>query len=698
MTYHRAVRAALILCLVGCAARPGPSVDALLAKHGVEGARSELEFRIASHPDDLDARRGLARLDQQHGRPASAIRHLLVVEKAGGPVGTRWTGEDRRRLAHLLVRRAWHRAARLAPSAVDDLEHAGRLGATIDPALQLRADQGLALAEMRHAASAVRARGIERMATLLPRIAPDLTTAQAARERLGAIAWRFGAKRATLEILEAWQADGGTAPAAVARLARARRWWSVPGATKFDADLRDANIGGGIVAPPPPDPVTDHCLPEAAAPTDACSPIAAIDAPGWELDLIRASRRWAPTRDPAGAAAWVIVTLRAALRGDDGALGGGAWLALLRPRVDPTTADHVLGWARPTLLRAAGRRDDAEAAVRGLAASPEGMAPGPALVVAAEAILAGLPAATVRDVLDAVEPGPDRDALAALIEPRTIDAAPPPPDVLGAATAARFGGDAGAYAGIARAYAQDPALAARQLDDLIDSRVDEAEGAAAAAFVMDGLGDLARARALWQRAVDASPEMTYVLELGLATARAGDDPAALIHFTSAAAASGDAAPVLVAGARALLDGGRPLAAIELAREAIDLAGPDAIGDALAVGADASSAAGRDDQAAELRRRRDALITPAPSDPDDPTDATAAVAAYPKRAKATGVAALVVAARWNPRDVATRALLARLPDDDPRATRARAELAALAANPSVPLELARRALAALRSAR
>jgi hypothetical protein len=697
MTYHRAVRALFVLGLVACTARQGPSVEALIAKKGVDGARAELAFRIASHPGDLDARRALARLDQQHGRPASAIRHLLEVEKAGGPLGPRWTTEDRRRLAHLLVRRAWHRAARFAPSAVDDLAHAAALGETIDPALQLRADQGLALAEMRHAATDVRARGIERMASLLPRIAPDLATEQAARERLGAIAWRFGAKRAALEILEAWHAAGGTEPAARARLARARRWWSVPGGARFDADLRDANIGGGPVAPPP-DPVTDHCLPAADAPSADCSPIAAFDAPGWDLDLLRASRRWTPTSDPAEAAAWVVVTLRAALRGGDRDPAAGAWLALLRPRVEPMISG-VAAWARPTLLRAAGRHDDAARALDSVVtSSSDGMAPGPALVLAAEAILAGLPSSTTRELLDAATPGPERDALAQMIDPRPLPTAGELADVVGAATAARFGGDAGAYAGVARAYGRDPAIAARRLDDLIDARVDEAEGAAAGAFLMEGLGDLARARALWQRAVDSSAEAAYVLELGLATARAGDDPAALLHFTAAAAASGDAAPVLVEGVRALLDGGRPIAAIEAAKAAIDLAGPDAIGDALEVGAQASSAAGRPAQAAELRARRDALITPVASDPDDPTDAAAAVAAYATRAKATGAAALVVAARWNPRDVPTRALLARLPDDDPRALRARAELAALAADPSVPTSVARAALAALRAIR
>jgi len=222
MTYHPCVRALGLVCLVaGCAARQPANVDALIAKKGVDGARADLEFRIASHGGDLDARRALARLDQQHDRPGSAIRQLLEVERVGGPFGTRWNADDRRRLAHLLVRRAWVRAARFAPSAVADLAHAAQLGETIDPALQLRADQGLALGELRHASDPVRARGIEHMAALLPRIAPDVTDPIAMRARIGRIAWRFGARRATLDVLEPWLADGGADPAAIADLLHA---------------------------------------------------------------------------------------------------------------------------------------------------------------------------------------------------------------------------------------------------------------------------------------------------------------------------------------------------------------------------------------------------------------------------------------------------------------------------------------------
>lgn len=683
MTYHPCVRALGLVCLVaGCGARQPANVDALIAKKGVDGARADLEFRIASHGGDLDARRALARLDQQHDRPGSAIRQLLEIERVGGPIGTRWSADDRRRLAHLLVRRAWVRAARFAPSAVADLAHAAQLGETIDPALQLRADQGLAIGELRHASDPVRARGIADMAALLPRIAPDVTDPIAMRARIGRIAWRFGARRATLDVLEPWLADGGADPAAIADLLHARRWWSVPGEDKFDADARDVALGGGVVAPAHASPLHDHCVPAAPAPTPDCSAVAAAADPGWELDLIDASAAWPPTTDPAEATAWTIVTLRAAI-----ALGApGRWLALLRPRV--AIAGNVAAWARPTLLRAAGQRDEVDSALRDATGSPDGLAAGPAAVLAAEAILAGASADRIERIVAAIPAGPDRDALTALLGPDPITTAPTAADAIGVAAAARYGGDASSYAEAARAYRRDPALAERLLAAAIDAHVDEAEGAAAGGFVMDALGDLGRARTLWQRAVDSSPEAPYLSALASVKARSGDDPAAQLDLTAAAAASGDAAPVLIAGARALIAGARPIAAIEVARDAIDLAGPDAIADALTVAADASTAAGRGEQAAELLRRRDALATPAPIDPDDPTDA---------RRTATGSDPdqLAVAARWNPRDIPTRAALARLPAADPRAIRARAELAAIAADPAVSVDDARAALTALR---
>jgi hypothetical protein len=151
--------------------------------------------------------------------------------------------------------------------------------------------------------------------------------------------------------------------------------------------------------------------------------------------------------------------------------------------------------------------------------------------------------------------------------------------------------------------------------------------------------------------------------------------------------------VFTAAARALLEGGLPIHALEAARQAIDLAGPDAIGDALAVAAEASTAAGRTEQAARLAAERAALTGIGPSDPDDPTDAAAAVAAAGDRPGAVAIAALVVAARWSPHDVASRRILARLPAADPRGRRARAELAALARSPDPAVS--RTALAALR---
>ena len=685
------------LALAGaCAGRP-PPVDQLVARLGPERARAELRFRVASHPDDLPARRALARLEEDQGRPGAAIEQLLAVERAGGPLGPRWSDADRARLARLLVQRGMHRVRREAAAGLADLEHARRLGASVAP-INLEAGRMMAaLADLRHASADVRARGRAAWAKHDPSARADATLELLGR--FGAGLWSRGARRAALEVLAEWQAKGGTDPAILDALLRARRWWSVPGGAPFEADARDAALATGAPpatapATPAPDPALP-CLPDAAPDDAACSPRVAAgdesaDGPAWEPDLVHAAADWPRATDGDVAAAWTVVTLRASLR------DGTSWLPAIGGRVDAAAAlGSAPAWARPTLLRAAGRRDDALAAVRAVLAAD--LAPGPRLVVAAEAAIAGLPATTVRAVLAPIaESAPARALLDRVAPPALAD--PPAFAALAAEVAAGrriYGAPelAPALAAAARAYTRDPALTDRLLDDAIATQVDAAVGLGAAARLVDALGDAARARALWARAAAETGEPAIVLEHALACARAGDGDAALLHLTEAAAGSGDASPMFTAAARALLDGGQPIHALEAARQAIDLAGPDAIGDALAAAAAASTAAGRTEQAARLVAERAALTGVGASDPDDPTDAEAAVAAAGDRPGAVAIAALVVAARWSPRDVASRRILAGLPAADPRGRRARAELAALARedDPAV----ARAALAALR---
>lgn len=115
------------------------------------------------------------------------------------------------------------------------------------------------------------------------------------------------------------------------------------------------------------------------------------------------------------------------------------------------------------------------------------------------------------------------------------------------------------------------------------------------------LDDPAAARAAWQRAVDASDEPAFVHGLALATAAARDPDAALLFLVKAAAASGDPSPWLVEGAEALVAAGSALHALQAAKSAIELATPDTARRALSVAYRASTALGRQDDAAQLVR-------------------------------------------------------------------------------------------------
>jgi hypothetical protein len=213
--------------------------------------------------------------------------------------------------------------------------------------------------------------------------------------------------------------------------------------------------------------------------------------------------------------------------------------------------------------------------------------------------------------------------------------------------------------------------------------------------LFDAIGDPARARAAWQAAVDASAEPAFLRGLAEAEARGGDGDAALVTATSGAAASGDPAVVWTAVARALAGSGRYVHALDAARSAIDLAGPETVAAALEVAIAASRALGRDAQVQALAAQR-AHVAPAGGGlgDRDPTDAVAALEAHRRHPGTETVAQLWVASRWNQRDVELRAaLIAALPAGDPRRAVIAGELVDLAGG--ADRELGRAAAAALR---
>jgi hypothetical protein len=627
--------------------------------------------RSLNDPRDIQIHLALARLADDAKRPSQAIAELEAVIRIGGPLGTRWHADDRARFARLLAARGRVRLERGAPSAFDDLTRARSYGAVIDPAELDRARAAIALARLRHVDAEERAAGQKALAQLSSSTIAHPSwlgakTQPVPRDRgeWGLWLWNQGAKRAAFEALRDWErttsVKGG--PLHDAYL-RALAWW-----TPYD------------LAPPAGSDITG---PERCRFAAACRASDVLEDPAASSALLAAP---IATKDD-DSAAWLALSLVHALRGEAGWGESAAMhvdLATLAPGSLPL-------YARASAARLAGKRDagvpDSELAT---------LKPHERLVVAAGRALDGAPSAQVRAALGPQETSPEGIALL-----RILDPAPPAPfvDPFAAALTAHLRArhlDAIPIATLLAAYRRSPARADSLASDAVAESADAALSQAALGVMFDILEDPARARTAWQGAVDMSPEPAFVAGLAEAMARANDPDAAMIQATTAGAASGDPAVVWVGLARALDGVGRHIHALEAARSAIDLAGPESIGPALDAAISASRALGRDAQVLALIERRRQVPSPVRVDrgTDDPTDAVAAVAESKRAPGVINVARMWIASRWNPRDVAIRAeLLDAIATDDPRRATLVTELVALSADRSQ--SVARAALLALR---
>ncbi len=646
--------------LASCGVRaPAPiDVDALLARRGPVEARRDLEIRVIGDPRDVAGRLALAALDEQIHRPSEAIDALAQVLALGGPLGVRWHDSDRARLARLIAARGRARLARGAATALADLERAQGLGAAVGDAELRGARAAAAIAELRHSDAELRDQGRHTLAALAvpARVDDWLGAARGAspaqRGRFGAWLWQHGARRAAWDELSAWHT--ATAPprdlALQTAYLTAARWWTPldrPGPPPVDL-VGPARCAFAVCAPH--EVAGDEALERAY--------LAAPLAPG--------------VRDPDDAAAIAVIALHQALRGEE------SWGASIAARVDlPAFADpsqlaRLPSFVQPIVARLLGQ----------VAAIPsDGATADQRLVIAAERALDG---ASEAEVTGLVGDAPYADALRRAVAVR----APFTGEPISAAVARHAGSLVRGTASddqlraIAAAVARDPAIADRLARDAVAGAVDAAAMYATIAAALDGLGDPARARAAWQAAVDASPEPVFVRGLAEACARQGDADAALVDATMAAAASGDPAVVWTAVARALVSAGKYVHALDAARSAIELSGPETLAAALRVAIEASRALGRDTQTTGLADQlaRAAAAGGALGDAD-PTDARAALAAYRDghdRATGDPTARLWVASRWNPRSVELRAaLLAAMPADDARRAAVVGELVDLA---------------------
>ncbi|HEU4733121.1 MAG TPA: hypothetical protein VFT22_34750, partial [Kofleriaceae bacterium] len=487
----------------------------------------------------------------------------------------------------------------------------------------------------------------------------------AQRGRFGAWLWQQGARRAAWDELAAWHAATPPPrdPALQDAYLTAARWW-----TPLDQ---------------PPPPAEDLVGPQRCA--FAPCPLREVAGENLLERAYLAAPLPPPVTDPDDAAALVAITLHQALRGEV------SWGPALAARVDlsafaePRQIARLPRHVRPMFARLAGR----DAAIPRTGATRDQR-----LVIAAERVLAG---AGVAAIAPLIGNAPYADELRRVAAPR-----PPFSGDALAEAAARHAGltvpgaaEPEALRAIVVAYRRDPSIADRLARDAVAGAPDAAAMHATLAALFDALGDPARARAAWQAAALASAEPAFVRGLAEACARQGDPDAALVAATSAAAASGDPAVVWASVARALDGAGKHVHALEAARSAIELSGPDTLAAALEVAVSASQALGRDAQAASLAEQRARVAQSRSTAGDaDATDARAALEAFRRRASASTVARMWVASRWNPRDVELRAaLLAATPPDDARHAVIRGELVDLAGDRDP--ELRRAAVAALR---
>jgi hypothetical protein len=634
--------AALAACASGRPALPPPGASA----DRIDDAAEALAVRIVDAPRDVGLRLALADLEERRGRPAAALDQLEAAAALGGPFGSRLGAADRARLGRLLAARGAERAARGAPAAPDDLDRAAGLGITVDPAVRRAAGFGAALADLRHSDAERRDRGRRRLAALAadnagdPRLAAaDVAAAIAAGRRAdvaraGVWLWEGGARRAALEALDAWEQAGGIGddvPGAADRWLRARRWWRGPEGRPDLATLRRAVAAGA-----------SPCL-FAGGPVP-CSPVIAAyaddpDGPPWEPDL--AATAAAPTADPVEAAAWLVIVARQGASFDDA----------VRARVDvaavPCTALPAVPctalppFARPTLLRLAGRGDDARVALERAVRDAPRLPPGPRLVIAVEAARAGQDVAAI---LGDARPR----AAAGLLAPAPTEV--PTFDAVAAAFAARGALQQRAALGaIAAAHRRDAALGDRRAADFAAGAADRVPRALALADLYDALGDPARARGWAEAAHRASPgELATARRLVAALARAGDPDAAAVVLVGAAAASGDPGAALVEAAGELAPGA-PVHALDVLKLALQLIAPGQRGPALALVASV--------EAALERPPTDELARAIAAEPAPPAVAPIAVPPVDDPARPAAIAALVARAAEHDDAIARPALAA-----------------------------------------
>ncbi|MCG8418326.1 MAG: hypothetical protein MJE77_10325 [Proteobacteria bacterium] len=697
-----------------------------VADSDVDAAIESLRFRVASDNSDLDAHRRLARLELRARRPGAALRHFEVARRNND-----LNDADRRALARLRADRFRARLDRGDGAAYRDAEAVSVLDADRLPSRQQRAEARFlaALVALRRGnqwgerAAAEHLAAAASLAPSDPRVAVKAPERAALADVGRAALWLHdgGALRVSRRLLELYFSRGGRQSRVLRALVASRLWW---GDENADFVFRRQLAGAGVSA------CAFASLPVlASSPSQPHTVSRRASGPGcagtlWSVatgdgDFARLVRQRAVidawrTSDPGDAAAWALLLLRTWLAGQ------GSWSSELGRRVDiasVASSSNLPLFAAPTFLRLAGRAEDSARALdRVLATMLPGRRPasdvvedgaagagspsalGRQLLIAAEAALARRPAPVVAALTAVASPAPsalvddlwlvgalhtrsvgDRKRLADILsrapnrhardrfrrrDPDTVLAAP------------RSRAEIQALAEIATAHLYDPAVADRQAGDFVDGDPDIGRRGPMVAALFAALGDVARAHLWWRRIAAQNPREPHgAFELGAALCAAGDPVAAEVHFTAAAATSGDAGTSSLRAARVLVAHGHALEAIAWARRALALTAPMRRPAVYRVLAEAMTMLGRHREAATMRRHAagqagaepperttDNRPTAATGQTDmlDPGDASAVLASIRQTENRDRVhKALFWAIAWNPDDERLYAELARV---------------------------------------
>jgi tetratricopeptide (TPR) repeat protein len=479
-----------------------------------------------------------------------------------------------------LVKRAGVRAERGSPDADADVARARKLGVKASPDLVRIAALAAIAGDLRHTDPERRERGRARLMLVdgararalagegEPNVIGD-TAAWLEAVRAYRVMYEMLDERVHAHGIDSLRAAEGAAD----RWLASRRWWGGPEGRPDLVSVERAEAMGASPCWFPRD-------------GNGCNVIAAggskePNGPAWEAALVthweRAGVRAANADE---AAAWMIVARRAAARGQI-----ASYERAVRDHVDVEAMSRdprVPTWAKKELARIlAGEPSDESVAATGDVALERALDAG-SWPEAAAALVTG-----------------DEATRAALVE-------------------------------VARAHALDSALADRRAEDVIAANIDVAAAAPVLARLFSLLDDPARARALWQRAADASPEDADIaLELAIAMADAGDPAAGLVQMIRAAAGWGDAGAAMLRGARSFAAAGHTVEALTLVKSALSLAAPGDEAPVAAVAAALLDELGRTADAAALR-----ALAPNPAAWDG-RDATFAVETASSDARATG---------------------------------------------------------------